>query len=269
MNPRWKKRIKRVAIVIIALYLVCGIVLYLIQDKMLFHPKALPKNHRFSFNQPFEELNISFVKDNLSIVKFKPTSVRKGIVLFYHGNMKNVEHYKKYPDFFFRNGFEIWMIDYPGFGKTTGKRSEKIINEQALVMYGLAIKEISSDSIVIYGKSIGTGIASYVAANRTCRQLILETPYYNIPSLAKHYFPFYPVNTMIKYSFPINEYVKQAKVPIRILHGTHDRIIPYKHSKWLKAQNPGIELTTIKKGRHNNLSAFKTFQLTLDSLLKY
>ena len=72
------------------------------------------------------------------------------------------------------------MIDYPGFGKTTGKRSEKVIYEQALMMYDLAAQTNKSDSLVIYGKSIGTGVASHVAANRKCKRLILETPYYSI-----------------------------------------------------------------------------------------
>ena len=57
------------------------------------------------------------------------------------------------------------MIDYPGFGKTTGKPTEKLIDEEALLMYDMASKEIKNDSIVIYGKSIGTGVAAYVASN--------------------------------------------------------------------------------------------------------
>lgn len=254
---------------LIILYLTGGVVLYFLQDKILFHPKALPKNHSFSFEQAFEELNFPFGKENISILKFKPPNQRKGIVLFYHGNMENAEHYKKYPVFFLRNGYELWMIDYPGFGKTTGRRSEKIIYNQALILYTLASEQTHWDSILIYGKSIGTGIASYVAANKKSRQLILESPYYGIDALAKHYFPLYPVSLMSKYSFPIHTYLKQVKVPITILHGTNDEIIPYNQSKRLKKENPEIQLVGIEKGKHNNLSNFSLFQSTLDSLLQH
>jgi uncharacterized protein len=254
-------------VLLLVIYVAGGVVLYFIQEKILFHPKPLPKEHRFSFDEPFEEINISAGENNISIVKFKPKSNRKGIVLYYHGNMENVEHYKKYPAFFLRNNYEIWMIDYPGFGKTTGKRTEAIIYEQALLMYNLALKEITSDSIIIYGKSIGTGIASYVASNKNCIQLILETPYYRIPSLAEHYFPFYPVRMMIKYSFPNHEYLRKVTAPVTILHGTKDEVVPYKQSKLLKKENPKIELIAIPDGKHNNLSEFDLFQKKIDSLL--
>jgi hypothetical protein len=134
-------------------------------------------------------------------------------------------------------------------------------------MYNLAAKEISEDSIIIYGKSIGTGVASYVASNKNCQQLILETPYYSIPSLAKHYFPIYPVNWMIKYSFPIHHYLKKVKSPITIFHGTEDEVVPYKQSKWLKEENKKIELITIQGGEHNNLATYTLFQKKMDSLL--
>lgn len=269
MNQKIKQRLKRIAVATITLYVLVGFVLYFVQDKILFHPKALSKDYPFQFEQPFEELNISLGKENLSIIKFKSSKERKGIVLFFHGNMKNVEHYKKYPQYFLRNRCDVWMIDYPGFGKTTGKRSEKIIYEQALMMYNLAEKEIHYDSIIVYGKSIGTGIASYVAANKNCRQLILETPYYSIQSIARHYFPVYPLNSMIKYSFPVNNYLKEVKAPVIILHGTNDKIVPYKQSKRLKKENRGIHLITIEKGKHNDLSDFALFHSTIDSLLKY
>ena len=267
MNAKFKRRIKRFLILVVAISLIGGILLYFVQDRILFHPKPLSKDHRFLFEQPFEEINIPFENGNLNIVKFKPNGVRKGIVLFYHGNMENIEHYRQYPAFFLRNNYEIWMIDYPGFGKSTGKRTETLIDREALMMYDMISKEINGDSIVIYGKSIGTGVASYVASQRDCNQLILETPYYSIPSLARHYFPVYPVNWMIKYSFPIHDYLKEIRKPITIFHGTRDEIVPYKQSTVLKKENNKIELIAIQNGKHNNLAIFKLFQHKLDSLL--
>jgi uncharacterized protein len=268
MNYKSQRRIVQVIVGLTALYFLGGLVLYLIQEKIMFHPKAVARDYAYSFDKPFEELNIPFENKNLSILKFGTKVERRGIVLFFHGNMNNAEHYKKYCDFFWRNDYELWMIDYPGFGKTTGKRSEQIMYAQALLMYSLARKEISEDSIVIYGKSIGTGVAAYVAANKTCRRLILETPYYNLRSLAGYYFPIYPAGALMKYSFPLNIYLKNSKAPVTILHGTHDDIVPYQQAKRLKKENPGIHLITIDNGEHNNLSDFSLFHSTLDSLLR-
>jgi uncharacterized protein len=262
-----KRRIRRIITSIIIIYIAGGFILYFIQDLLLFHPKPLPQNHQFSFSQPFEEVNIPIADRNLSIIKFKTDSSRKGLVLFFHGNMENVEHYRRYPSLFTKNGYEIWMIDYPGFGKSTGKRTEGTIYKDALLMYEKATKEISRDSIIIYGKSIGTGAASYLASERGSKQLILETPYYSIDALAKYYFPIYPVMPMTKYAFPIYQYLKNVKSKIIIFHGTEDGVVPYSQGKRLAEENNGIEFITIENGRHNNLSEFPLFRHKLDSLL--
>jgi uncharacterized protein len=263
------KWIRKFFLVLIVVYLIIGALLYFIQDSIIFNAKPLSEDHQFSFDQPYEELNLPFNNDNLNIVKFRAKSPRKGIVLFFHGNTDNVEHYKKYPSFFLKNGYDLWMMDYPGYGKSTGKRTEKIIYDEALLMYDVASKEINADSIVVYGKSLGTAIASYLAANKACKQLILEAPYYSMLSLAKHYAPIYPVSLLIRYSFPTHEYLKKVKAPVTIFHGTNDQLIPYKHSKWLKEENSQIHLITIEKGTHNNLSSFGRYQSTLDSLLQH
>jgi pimeloyl-ACP methyl ester carboxylesterase len=252
----------------VIVYLAGGFLLYLIQDLLIFHPTPVTKEYKFSFDQPFEEMNIPFGKDNLNIVKFKTSLPRKGIVLFFHGNMNNIEHYKQYPFLFTKNGYEIWMIDYPGFGKTTGKRTERIMYEQSVIMYELAGKEISADSILIYGKSLGTGLASYVASEKKSRILILETPYYNISELAGDLFPMYSFIPLTRYSFPNGEYLKKIKTPVIIFHGTKDRIVPYHHGKRLAEENKLVELVTIENGRHNDLAGFEVYKRKMDSVLR-
>ena len=267
MNGKARRRIKRILLLFTGLYVAGGVVLFFIQDLLLFHPKQVAINYQYSFEIPFKELNIQIGNHNLSIIQFQSAQPKKGLVLFYHGNMKNVEHYSKYPPFFLRNGYDVWMIDYPGFGKTTGKRTEKAMNEQALMMFDRAVQTIKSDSVIIYGKSIGTGVAAYVAANRHCRNLILETPYYSINDLARHYFPIYPVVPMTRYSFPIFAYLKEVQSPISFIHGTKDETIPYHQALKLKKEKPSIELITIEGGKHNNLASFSLFQKKIDSLL--
>ncbi len=112
-------------------------------------------------------------------------------------------------------------------------------------------------------------MASFLASQRQCKQLILETPYYSIDALAKHYFPFYPVMPMTRYSFPIYKYLKDVKTNTTIFHGTADEVIPYKQAKQLTAENKNVQLITISGGKHNNLSRFPLFQQKLDSLLRH
>ncbi len=103
---------------------------------------------------------------------------------------------------FTRNKYEVWMMDYPGFGKSTGKLTEQIMYDDAATLYQMARARFSKDSIIIYGKSLGTGVASQLASVKDCKRLILETPYYSIEALMKHYAFIYPVSLMAKYHFP-------------------------------------------------------------------
>ena len=260
---RWLK-------IIILLYSSIGIALYYVQEKFLFHPEKLSAAYVYHFNVPFEELNIPFNDtDTLNMIKFFPAdSVRRGVVVYYHGNKENIERYAKFAGNFTKHGYEVWMEDYPGFGKSTGERTEKKMYQQALQIQKMAAAKYGKDSIIIYGKSFGTGIAAYVASESDNKRLILETPYYSIPSLFSCYAPIYPTSKMSTYKIPLNEFLADVKYPITIFHGTDDGVIPYRNAARLKKiVKPTDEFITIEKGTHQNLNGFTLMQQKLDSLL--
>src|SRR5690606_14917983 len=108
----------------------------------------------------YKELNIPIANDvSLNIIRFLPSSDSslpvKGAVIYLHGNKKNISHYAAYAKTFTSRGFEVWMPDYPGFGKSTGTLTEDLIHQFAVQTYKLARGKFSSDSIFIYGKSLG------------------------------------------------------------------------------------------------------------------
>ena len=261
---RWLK-------VIIILYCSIGIALYYLQEKFLFHPEKLSNAYVYHFNVPFEELNIPFNNtDTVNLVKFFPNdSVRKGVVVYFHGNRENIERYAKFANNFTKHGYEVWMEDYPGFGKSTGERTEKKMYQQALQIQKMAAARYGKDSIIIYGKSFGTGIAAYVAAESDNQRLILETPYYSIPSLFSCYAPIYPTTKMSTYQIPVNKFLQEVHYPITIFHGTDDGVIPYRNAARLKTVlKPTDEFITVEKGTHHNLNDFYLVKYKLDSLLR-
>ncbi|MDP9229370.1 MAG: lysophospholipase [Bacteroidota bacterium] len=270
MNRFFSKKIFRIAKIILILYVAGGVTLYFIQDKLLFHPQSLAADYAYQFNVAFTQIDLDVSKEkNLSIVKFDaPDSTCRGVVLYFHGNMKNINRYARFAGNFTKQGYEVWMMDYPGFGKSTGKRTEQIIYNDALQLYKMARSRFSPDSIIIYGKSIGTGVASQLASIRDCKRLILETPFYSIDALAKHYFPIYPVTPMTKYAFPTYQYFEKITAPVTIFHGTNDEVIPFRQSLQLLKVKQNAELISIEKGKHNNLDGFLLFHHKLDSLLQ-
>lgn len=265
------RKIYRITIVFTLIYCSVGIALYHLQEKFLFHPDALPKDFKFKFPFPFKEVNIAMSKtDTLNLVQFFPAdSFSKGVVIYFHGNSGNVIKYAKYVSNFTKHGYQVWIPDYPTFGKTTGKLTEENIYAQAKEVFKLARSKFATDSIFVYGKSLGSGVAAYIAAKEDCAGLILETPYYSIPELFRSYAAIYPVKRMSHFKFPVGEYLKEVKQPVIIFHGTSDETIPYSEAvKLKKLLKPGDEFITIQNGTHNNLNDFPLFHQKLDSIFK-
>ena len=267
----YKRIIIRALKVLVFIYALGGILLWHFQEKLLLHPRSLPASFIYDFQLPHRELVIP-VNDNdtLNIIQFLASSSakRKGAVLFFHGNRDHVKRYERYATPLTQKGYDVWMSDYPGFGKTTGRFTEQRVYQDARIVYQLAEKEFAADSIVIYGKSLGTGIAAELASVKKCKRLILETPYYSIPQLAWDHFPVYPTERMSRYRFPLYEYLSYVQSPVTIFHGTDDGVIPYKHASRLKqVLKSKDEFVTIPDAIHNNLLDFELFTKRLNDLL--
>ena len=266
-----KKKIFRWIKITVLLYCSSGIALYYLQEYFLFHPTTLAPDYTFSFSAPFEEINMPInATTNISMVKFFSTdTITKGVVLYFHGNKQNINRYAKFVNSFTKNGYEVWMPDYPSFGKSTGKITENNLYKVGEQVYKMANAKFKPDSIIIYGKSLGTGIAAYVASFYPSKKLILETPYFSIPSLFSSWIPIYPHQRSSTYKLPTGEYLQNVTAPITIFHGTNDWIIPYRNAAKLKPiLKKEDEFITIEGGNHQNLFAYDLYQKKLDSLLK-
>lgn len=265
-------------------YAIAGLLLYYLQEKILFHPKPLAEDHLFQFSDSFREVSIPYTRESiLHIVQFPvPDSISvnddrdsaalkgrsKGVVLYFHGNRDNIERYAPDARHFTRNGYEAWMIEYPGFGKSTGKLTEQELYQQALVFYKLARARYAPGEIVIYGRSLGTGIASQLAAVRDCRALILEAPFFSLPSVVGYYAPVYPVNRIIRYKFPVHEHLKDVTAPILIMHGDKDKTIPLANSKRLKPiLKTGDQFIIFEGASHNDLREYPLFHEKINGIL--
>jgi pimeloyl-ACP methyl ester carboxylesterase len=265
-----KKKFFKWLWIVVIIYVLGGVALYFLQDAILFHPVSLKRDHNYSFPEPHKDISIALnEQDTLNLVDFSSTdTVTRGVVLYFHGNKRNISWYSKYIPYFTRHGYQVLMIDYPGFGKSTGKLTEQKLYNWALQVYRIANKRFSADSIIIYGKSMGTGIAAQLASIRDCKRLILETPYYDFPSVISHYLPIYPVRWMLHYDLPTYEYLKTVSAPITIFQGTNDMLVTYGNAMRLKPLlKPVDEFVTVNGAGHNNLYDYREVTGKLDSLL--
>lgn len=264
-----KKRIIRIVQWVLIIYAIIGIGLYEFQEKIIFHPEKLATDFKFDFNAPHEEVFIPVShEDTIHMVHFKTTQPLKGQVLYFHGNRKNISFYYNRVPFFLDAGYDVWMPDYPGFGKTRGSLNEEKLNGLAVQVYKYVIN-VTRAELIVYGRSLGTGLASYIAAGFPVKHLVLETPYSSIPSLFNQYAFIFPVKRMCKYNLSNYEHLKLVKAPVTIFHGENDGVIPIREAGRLKESlKPGDEFVEIENGSHNDINSFPEYDKVMKEILK-
>lgn len=266
---RLKRRLKRVLKILLVLYIMIGASLYFLQEKILFLPTTLAQDYQYDFRYPFEELFLKTAEDvTINAIHFK-TQNPKGVILYFHGNAGDLSRWGIIGEHFVSLNYDVFIMDYRTYGKSKGKLSEQGFYDDAEFCYNYLLKSYTEEDIVLYGRSLGTGIATFLASKYQPKQLILETPYYSILDVAKHRFPMFPVKTLLKYEFPSNEFITNVECPILMLHGTDDTVIPYSSAEKLKGVAPEktTSFITIEGGDHNNLISFDLYKEGIKALL--
>ncbi len=263
------KRLKKILLLIGILYIGIAALAYFNQEKLVFMPSKMPMNHVYDFCQPFEEFWLNAPDGGkINAIHIKNNST-KGVVLYFHGNAGNLSHLGHVANMISKKEYDIIMIDYRTFGKSSGTLTEEAIYADSDLVYTYALDNYSEDKIVVYGRSFGTGVASALASkNKPCK-LILESPFYSAVSLGKHRFPFLPIDWLSKFRFPSNEYVKNLSCPVYIFHGKEDRVIPFSSSKKLYEEINGTNkmFFAIENAGHNYLQDYETFKQGLSNAL--
>ena len=258
MSKAILKKIGRYALALLFLILT---MLYFLQEKLIFLPTKLPQDYVYTFNAEFEELFLTASDGaQLNALQFYAENP-KGLLLYFHGNAGDLSRWGSIVEPFTDLGYDVLVMDYRTYGKSTGKLSENTLFSDAQLFYDHALEKYAAKNIIIYGRSLGASIATHLASNNDCKKLILETPFYSLQETAQERFPFLPTKQLLKYEMPSFEFIQKVSEPIRIFHGTKDNVISYESGKRLFESIPHNhkKMYTIQNGGHNNLSDFKTY----------
>ncbi len=246
---------------------------YYKQDEFIFKSISLDREHQFSFASPFEEVFIPVNGGEVHGIYFK-REAPKGVVLFLHGRGKNLSTWGKRSDFFLERGYNVLLIDYRGFGKSSPGFKESWLLEDSLAAYDYLAKEVSEEKITVYGNSLGTAMAAWVAAHRNPNKLILEAPYYSLVAAAaytKPFLPFWVVRAILKYPLQTHKWIGKVKAPIYIFHGKHDKVVPFIQSKLLyekaSRDNPRVEFIPLENWGHAQIEKHDQYQARIAEIL--
>lgn len=257
------------------LYISIGIIAlsitaYLLQEKFIFKPEKLKQDFIYKYDAPFEELFFD-VEPGVRIngLHFK-VDKPLGLVLYFHGNSRSIKGWARYAKDFYRYEYDVVLIDYRGFGKSTGKRNEKDMLSDTQFVYDTLTKVYNQNHIIVYGRSLGSGFAAKLAADNTPRYLILDAPYFSFKKTIERFLPMLPVKYVLRYHLRTDKWIPKVNCHTYILHGSKDWLIPITNSKKLQALNPRkITVITIHGGGHNNLPFFPEYHNFIRDILQY
>lgn len=252
-------------------YVIVYFIFYKIQERFLFKPEKLPADFQYSYKFPFEEMFFEVDDDEVSInaLRFFAEAPPKGAVIYFHGNSRSIKGWGKFSTDFTKHGFDVIMLDYRGFGKSTGKRTERDMKTDFQYVYSKLATLYPEDRIIVYGRSLGSGFAAKIASTNHPAMLIMESPYYSMSRLLQRTLPFLPARFLLRFRLRTNIWLQYVKCPIRIIHGTRDRLISDRASRDLMQIQPeNTMLHLIIGGGHNNLQHFPAYHEALATIMK-
>lgn len=244
----------------LALYGAAMAWLWFKQEKLLFAPDVLAASHPLAKAPDIHELTIDVPGATLSALHLR-LPAPKGVVFFLHGNGGSLESWFINPEFYRRANYDLFMIDYRGYGKSTGQiESEAQLRADVRTAWATVAPQYAGRKVVFYGRSLGTGLAAGLAAELgdIPDLTVLVSPYISMTALAAEHYSWVP-QALLRYPLRTSELVGRIRGPLMLIHGDQDPVIPSSHSDTLKMLAPQAMLLHIADATHNDLQDFDAY----------
>lgn len=253
--------------ILIPLIIIGLVVLYVFQDNLIFFPQTTPLQNR----EPFADYSLTLTHEGKQLQGwYVPGVISRNhpLVVYYGGNAEEVSG--SLWDLPRLQAGAFLFMNYRGYGGSEGKPSQKTLCRDALYILDTiaARKNIPLDRIVLMGRSLGSGVAVYVAAHREVQGIILITPFDSLLNVASHHYPVFPVRLLLKHPFDSAALAPQITIPALVIMGDQDNIIPNKFSSQLARLWGGPVATVALEGvGHNDIQLDKRYWNTINSFL--
>jgi fermentation-respiration switch protein FrsA (DUF1100 family) len=245
----------RIAAIISAIYLAATAATYIYQRDLLFHPNPLRVAPADAGLAGVTEVAMS-TPDGERLIAWHAWARPGQPTLFYlHGNAGALAHRAGRIKLYEAAGYGVFMLAYRGFSGSTGAPTEQRLIADALMAYDwLKALGLEDDEIVVYGESLGTGVAVRVAASRRPAGMVLESPFSSAVDVGSYAYPYLPVHWLLKDRFESLRHIGKVTAPLLVLHGEQDRIVPVRFGRKLFEAAPGPKAAYyFGEGTHYNL----------------
>lgn len=251
------KGVRFLFVTISVVYLLSCALLFIFQRDFLYFPT--PK-----YDHPYQ--SEVFHHDNESIEVIMLNKGQEKAIIYFGGNGEAVvhsasDHLNDFPN------HTIYLVNYRGYGGSSGRPDEDVIYSDALHIYDKVASR--HQGISVMGRSLGSGVATYIGANREIDKMALITPYDSIESIAKTHYPLFPISLLLIDRYDSIGRVKSIQAQTLIIVADNDTVIPLRHSqKLIDAFPPSqIKVVTIRGSGHNNLSNSEAYHSLLKAFM--
>lgn len=235
------------------------IAVWFFQDKLIFFPHPPNPSAEKHFSDARYSIEINGQKLTGWLIRNKATR-KSPFIIYYGGNAEDISdnlwEISNFPDSSFL------FMNYRGYGNSTGKPSETAFIEDAVsvIDHVTGTLAIPPESILLIGRSLGSGVAVQVASKRSVKGVILITPFDSILNIARSQYPFLPVKYLLKHPFDSESVAHNINIPVLMLAAGDDEIIPFLNTnKLYTAWNGPKKLITIDSATHNSINESEAY----------
>ena len=242
------------------------------QERLLFPAETLPADRPLARSPDITERWIEVPGARLHALHLRQPEAR-GLVFYLHGNAGNLESWFVQPEFYRRLGYDLFMVDYRGYGKSSGRiEGEAQLHADVRAAWDAVASAYAGRRRVLFGRSLGSGLAARLAADlgpgAAPELTVLISPYASLRQVAREHFPWVPPSVL---RYPLRTDALIARVPGRLLlvHGERDEVIPSAHARALQALAPSARLHIVPGAAHNDLQAFPDYLERISDALRH
>ena len=222
----------QIILIIFFIYFLVLVFLYFYQRNLLY----LPNENNYSEDKISVDIENVRIKtsDNIELLGWYHEKNLKDFktLIFFHGNTGSLENRIHKLNHFRDMNINFLIIAWRGFSGNNGNPSEQGLYEDGKSAIDWLIKKgVSEKNLILYGESLGTGVATHLAQNKNFAGVILETPFTSMIDAAKKFYPYIPVKLLLKDKFENYKKIKNINSPILIMHGEVDQLVPFSMGK--------------------------------------
>jgi hypothetical protein len=250
--PRWLERLAVALAALAALYACTLALLWWGQERLLFHPQPLPAQYHHALDPDIHETWVEVPGARLNALHLRLPRPA-GVVFFLHGNAGNLESWFVNADFYRRANMDLFMVDYRGYGKSSGRiDSQAQLEADVRAAWAAVAARYAGQRWVIYGRSLGSGLAALLAAEVQPELTVLVSPYSSMVDLAREHYPWVPA-AVLRYPLRTDLALARVRGAVLLVHGLQDTLIDPAHTQRLAALSPQARVLWLPAAGHGDV----------------